>query len=121
MPVFSKAIVYGNVATALGKAAVDDAHTHSWTLYLRSAHGEVRAVVRVFKRGSRLGLHGCILRRYNNLARHSPLYPSSLFRLQDLSHVFGRVSFQLHESFARPVRGQGIVVHQSIQVGLYRN
>ena len=39
MATYSKGIVYGNAAHALGKHADGD-NTHSWTVYLRSPHNE---------------------------------------------------------------------------------
>lgn len=35
-----RAIVYGNIATHLGKNAIEGAETHKWTVYLRGLHGE---------------------------------------------------------------------------------
>ena len=38
--VVERAIVFGNTATHLGKAAVEGSKTHSWTVYVRGMHGE---------------------------------------------------------------------------------
>ena len=86
--IFTKSIVYGNVARYFGKKREEDGHTHSWTCYLRPFKNEVI-----------------------NMS-YDYIYPNCVY-IQDMSVYIRKVQFKLHESYPNPTRGN----HHNLSLG----